>query len=291
MKNQILYILVGILLVSQAVSFFKINNLQMHIENTTAEMEHWNNSVRNDMNMISSNVDDMLKQKASLIESAATELGAINAEELTLPLTFTLTPKEVSQHTVVSLDFDGELFPMQKSGTTFRITVSRDIFGDALPKIVINERGVMKTTQDDRIGMESIKEVVFPTLIPSFEGEERYNDNIYWKKGILSADIQKVESEIKFTDIRVVSKVDDHVISDKKIPHDMFSEGYETDEEVTLGDGEIYTTTIIATNNIGFEHHYIVNRWIQGTEPPGEPIEHEQIYSADGKLLWDSRVE
>ncbi len=45
-----------------------------------------------------------------------------------VPITFTLTPKEVSENTMVNLEFNGEVFPMNKSGTSFTTTVERGIF-------------------------------------------------------------------------------------------------------------------------------------------------------------------
>lgn len=110
-------------------------------------MNNLSNSIRSNMDAIYFNVDEMLKKKASLIESATTKIGMLNVDEFTVPVTFVLTPKEVSEHTAVSLDFDGELFPMEKNGTTFVATVSRNVFGDALPKIVIDKNGVKKTMQ------------------------------------------------------------------------------------------------------------------------------------------------
>jgi hypothetical protein len=99
------------------------------------------------------------------------------------------------------LDFDGEMFLTEKNGTTFAATVSRSIFGDALPKIVIDENGVKKTMQDDQIGIWSIKERVFPIMIPRLIGEARFDGKIYRRKGNLSADIKEVPSGIEFKEI------------------------------------------------------------------------------------------
>ncbi len=83
-------------------------------------------------------------------------------------------------------------------------------------------------------------------------------------------------------------KVDDEVISDKTIAYEMLLNGYEVDEEMSLRKGQMYTMTVIANNSIGFVHHYIIDHWVAGTNSQGEPYNREQIFSADGKLLWDS---
>lgn len=47
--------------------------------------------------------------------------------------------------------------------------------------------------------------------------------------------------------------------------------------------------TVIAIDSIGFEHHYTVDHWVAGSNCQREPwFNDEQIYSADGSLLWKS---
>jgi hypothetical protein len=268
-------------------SLVKINNLKWQIESTNAEMDNLSNDIRSNMDAIYSNVDEMLKKKASLIESADTEIGVPNPEQLTVPVTFTLTPKEVSEYTAVNLDFNGDLHPMEKKGTTFVATVSCNIFGNALPKIVIDEKGVKKTMQDDQIGIRSIKEAIFPTMFPRLLGEARFDGKTYIRKGNLHGDTKEIASGIEFTEIRFVIKVDDKVISDEIITYETLFRGYEVDEKIPLSNGQICTMMVIATDNIGFEHHYIVDHWVAGSDRQREPwFNDEQIYSADGKLLW-----
>ncbi|HZK56725.1 MAG TPA: hypothetical protein VFD17_00315, partial [Clostridia bacterium] len=246
--------------------------------------------IGNDMNAIYSNVNEMLRQKASIIESAVAEIGKVDTDEFTVPITFILTPKEVSENTAVSLDFDGELFPMDKNDTTFVTTVSRNIFGDAMPKIVINENGVKKTTHDDQINIPSIKERVFPIMFPRLMGEAKFDGKTYRRKGNLSADIKEISSEIEFREIRLVIEVDNKVISDETIPKEtFFHDGYEIDEKIPLNDGQTCIMKVVATDSIGFEHHYVGDRWDAGSNHQREPwFGDEQIYSPDGGLLWES---
>lgn len=47
---------------------------------------------------------------------------------------------------------------------------------------------------------------------------------------------------------------------------------------------------VIATDNIGFEHRCIVDHWVDGSDRQREPwFTDEEIYSADGKLLWEDK--
>ncbi|MBO1914759.1 hypothetical protein J4G37_59280, partial [Microvirga sp. 3-52] len=89
----------------------------------------------------------------------------------------------------------------------------------------------------------------------------------------------------------LVIDVDDELISDETIPNYALSNGYELEEETPISNGQVYTMKVIANDSIGFEHHYIVEQWVAGTNSPDEIIDHEQIYSADGKLLWETHYD
>ncbi len=287
MKKRTLYILFTVLIISQLLSIVKINNLQSQVENTKFQMNNLSGSIRNEMNSIYSNVNAMLNQQASLIENGSTEIGTPNIDQLTVPITFTLIPKEVSEHTAVSLDFNGELFPMEKDGTRFSAIISRDIFGTAFPKIIIDENEIRKTTEDERVGVWDIKEEIFPIMYPRLMGEARYGGEIYSRKGELSGEIKRVGSEIEFKEIRFVIKVDDKLISDEIIPSASFYSGYEVDEKIPLSSGQICTMTVIAMDSVGLEHHYMVDYWDADSGSHRELwFDNELIYSSDGKLLW-----
>lgn len=287
MKKNGLYVLIGALIISQFILLLKINRLESQTEYTKSQMNNLSDEIRNDMNTIYSNVDDMLNKKESLIEISTTEVGSVNSDNLTVPITFTLTPKEVSANTTVSLDFNGELFSMDKMGTSFTTTVDRSIFSDALPIIVIDENGVKKTMDAEQIGIHDIKNKIFPNMFPRLLGQASYSGDTYSRSGNLSMEIKESNEYIKFTKIRLVIKVDEDIISEEIIPNDVFNSDYEISKKIPLGEGEVSTMIVIATDSIGLEHHYTIDTWIGGSNRQREPwFEDEHIYSPDGKLLW-----
>lgn len=287
MKKNGLYVLIGALIISQFILLLKINRLESQTEYTKIQMNNLSNEIRNDMNAIYSNVDDMLNKKESLIEISTTEVGSVNRDNLTVPITFTLTPKEVSANTTVNLDFNGELFPMDKMGTSFTTTVDRSIFSDALPIIVIDENGVKKTMDAEQIGIHDIKNKIFPNMFPRLLGQASYSSDTYSRSGNLSMEVKESNEYIKFTKIRLVIKVDEDIISEEIIPNDVFNSDYEISKKIPLGEGEVSTMIVIATDSIGLEHHYTIDTWIGGSDRQKEPwFEDEHIYSPDGTLLW-----
>lgn len=289
LKKNRLYVLIAALVIFQLVLLLKINRLESQMEYTKNQMNNLSSDIRNDMNAIYSNVDDMLNRKESLIEISTTEIGAVNRDNLTVPITFTLTPKEVGENTMVNLDFNGELFKMDKMGTSFTATMDRSIFSDALPIILIEENGVIKTMDTKQIGIIDIKNEIFPSMFPRLLGQASYSGDTYSRSGNLSVDIKESNKDIKFTKIRLVIKVDERTISEEIIPNEVFDAGYEINKKIPLGKDEVSTMIVIATDSIGLEHHYTIDTWIGKSNKQREPwFEEEYIYSPDGKLLWES---
>ncbi|QIB69693.1 hypothetical protein Ami103574_10325 [Aminipila butyrica] len=287
MKKNILPLIIVVLVVAQFVSIMKISSLQQQVDNARAEISTQDDNTRSEINEIYANVDEMLKKEASLIETASIKVGDLDTENFTAPITFAITPKEVSANTAVSLEIDGQLNPMTRNGTTFSTTVSRGIFGKVSPMIVIDESGVKKTTQDDRIVVESMKDLILPILSPQFIGETSYSRDTYQCKKTLYADVKNAESGIAFTDMRFVIKVDKKVISNEVIPSDAFSGGWQVDKSIQLKKGQTCIMMVIATDSIGLEHRYTVEYWRAGADDQRGPrFDEEQIYAADGKLLW-----
>lgn len=288
MKKNIVPILVAALIIAQIVSLSKINDLQNQLNSARFSIDNISNNTTNEINGIYANVDSMLKKEASLIEIASITMGTLDKENLTIPITFSITPKEVSDFTTVSLDIEGEIITMEKSGTTFSATVSRDIFSSATPLILIDEGGVMKTTQDDRLMILSMKDSLLPSIHPRINGESRYGGGSYKRKGTLTADFKNVMSEIVFTEMRFIVKVDGDVVSDEVIFRDSMPMiwDWEVDKTIPLADGQTCIMTVIASDSAGLEHHFTVDYFVGGANAQREPwFDDEEIYSADGKLL------
>lgn len=290
MKKNKTSIIIILLIIFQTISILKISDLKRQIQSVEYGMERLYDRLRNDVDQIYSNVDETLRKKASLVESASFEIGRVEGDELTVPITFSLTPKEVSHDTLVNLDFDGEIFPMEREGTKFTAVVSRDIFGHALPKIVIDDKGVKKTMEDDEIGIWSIKEMIFPTIHARLDGTASFSSGNYRRVGNLNIEIKEAMSHIEFKKMELVAKIDDEIISNEKINKEDILDAYKVDKKEDLKKGEIYTLTVVATDSLGLKHHYIVDHWLAGSNSQREPwFDDEEIYSPDGKILWQSR--
>ncbi len=290
-NNNISPLVIALLVVLQVVSLFKIGNLQKQLESANMGISNMGAYLRSEINDIYTHVEAMLGKQSSPIESASVDMEELNREELTIAVTYKVTPKEVSEHTLVSLDFDGELLPMKRNGTTFTAVRSGSVFGQAPePMIIISEGEVKKTVRDERIDFGG-KENVFPIIYPALAGEVKFDGKTYEKKGVLNVEAKESPSGIKFIKYRLVIKVDDRIVSDKILPGEQLPPGYELDEKIPLSEGESCKIFLIATDSLGLEHHYLLEQWTAGADYGIEKegcagYSEEEIYSAKGELLW-----
>jgi len=288
LKKKISYILFAILLIAQVISIIKLNSQQAQLNSTRGELSSLSYSLRNESDRIFSEVERQLREEASTITDASCEVGSPDIEALTVPVLFTLVPKEVGENTTVNLNFGDRVIPMDRNGTTFTTTTSFGVF-DMIeePMIEINDSGILKSTRDDRINVWSVKDAVFPAIFPQLVGRASYSNNTYTTDKHLHLDEKRFESAVTIAEMRFVIKVDDEVISDVSVPDNVFNTPWPVNEKISLTSGQVCTMTFIATDSIGFEHHFLLDCFSGGSDSQWTPMdENEIIYSADGNPVW-----
>lgn len=289
MKKNITSILIILLIFTQVISYLKISNLERRVEQTDRNISNLQDNVNNNINSIYSNVDKKLEELASNIKDIEITIGTFNEEDLTVPITYTIIPKEVSNNTALSLDFAGEMLEMDRNGTSFSLTRDTDIFSqEVFPTIIITDDDITKVEQNDLLNLHSVKNEIFPYSSIRLPGSSSGNRKRYKRTGIIRWDIKPsgISETIKFTEASLVIKVDDNIISDNSIDINNL-DGYEVDEEISLKDGQICTMIIVIKDSLNLEHHFTIDTYAQGSNVQREPIfDDEKIYSQDGKLLW-----
>lgn len=293
-SEKIAFALIAILAVGWIASMVQISNLQWRVENTQNGLHHFSNVMGSQISLIFGQMG-MLNRQMSLIEIASTDISAINIDSLTADLSFTLIPKQVTPYTAVGLDFGGEIIPMQRDGQMFTATVSRDIFGDVRPMILIDEAGTINTTQDSRIGMWSIMHEIFPTMHPSFSGTSSHGNGRLRMNGHITVLHDRLESmPIEFLNFRLIEAIDGVVTNETEIPFDEAME-WPLERNISLADDQTLVLSVIATDSVGLEHHTTV--WTIGTRvgtrdmPRALTHGHDlRIYHSDGTLLWEREL-
>ncbi|MEA4986565.1 MAG: hypothetical protein VB095_00680 [Anaerovorax sp.] len=290
MKKYSLHIIIVLCLLN-VISFMKISNLQSSLQNMESNLSSSISNVSSEVGNIYSNVDERLKRQSSIIDYMDYEFGKINQNDLTIPITFSLTPKEITKSSVVTLDVAGKNVTMKRNGGTFTAIIPVSIFDGFTPKVIIEDGDILKNEQLNDFSIGNIKDRVLPELYAFLDGQSSYGSGEYKRTGNLNIECKQVDSSVAFTEARLVIEIDNKVISDKKIsPNrewDRFD--YEIDEKIALENEQTCTITVIAIDTLELEHHCVVDRWVKSdSNDRSEPhyFGDEIIYKSNGELVY-----
>lgn len=292
MKKQTTYILVAALIVLQLYSITRINSLQSRVENLNNNVHSVENRLDNQISSIYQNVDQQLEAQASLILNSSTKVGKLNIATLTVPVTFTVEPKVITETMSVSLDFNGELVQLEQSGLQYSTTKNLKISDSISPKIVIEDKGVKNIEDPMELRVSNIKEQVFPHIYAHFSGGSSYGSNEYSTKGQLGIDYKPSQDNHHFIDMKYVIRVDDETIKETPIAMDTDSglgRPFTLDilDKYSINDGQTLTSTVVAVDSLGFTHEYLVTHFVAGSDRQREPyFEQEKIIAPNGEPVY-----
>ena len=292
-KLRFKYALITFFVVTQIVSFFRISSLQHqlnrqenHLNSLLFQISNLNNNLHTNLNFALRQMDEMLRQNLGLFEAASTEILAVDADALEMSLAFSLMPREVSEFTAISLDFGDYVVAMARDGKIFTAEVSRGILSNTTPMIVIDEGGTTNVRTDGRIGIENVKATIFPTIRPQFSGEHSSsrigNITTINLNGNISLGIQNPANFFNsFVSIQSFLKIDEAVIESQEIA---IVSRVPVEGVFTLEGGQVFSVSIVATDSLGFQHHYI-SRTTMGNLFGGSNYT-VAIYSPQGEVIW-----
>jgi hypothetical protein len=312
MKIFIMPALVAVLLILQFVSLARIGSLQDDLRNTRNELTNMTSQQSSQINSIYSRIDDRLKKQASIISSYDYEFGAVNTANLTLPLTFQVTPREIKEDTSLALYVSGESVAMSRSGTNFTATLPANIFSTLEARVVIEDGGVTRT--EDLPVQENLRYRALPTVYARFENinasYSRNPDGLsgeYKISGRIGADVKPAMNGNTIEQARVVIDRDGEIIAEKLIgngngiwsPHEspLFTESPEAkpvpikggtifidiDEKFTLSARQALTFTVVAVDSLGLSHRVIAENFT--LDARAEPV--KEVY---WRLLKDASM-
>lgn len=269
--------------------YYKINNMEVNIDNKIDSIEY--------------EVTNSIEEQATLIESIEIDFGKLDKKNLTIPITYTIIPKESSEDTILSLQFDKETLEMKRNISIFTLTVDTDIFAyEVNPNIIISEDGKMKTEKNDELYLYNIKDYVFPDVSMNYYGEFDLKRGEMKFNGLLNyqEEDSKGLNTINYTEARLVIKAADALILEKNIDiKDL--DGYQIEEEIPLKDGQSCEIYVIAKDELNLEHHLLVGSYSKNEDEfvYEEDVEYVDdinqkyggmVCSQDGEQLWPPEV-
>ena len=103
-------------------------SLSSKVEDMYFTIKNMEGNINNKIESIESEITNSIEEQATLIESVEIDFGKLDKKNLTLPVTYTIIPKESSEETILSLQFDEETLEMERNMSRFTLTVDTDMF-------------------------------------------------------------------------------------------------------------------------------------------------------------------
>lgn len=216
MKKKHLYLIIGALFMVNIFTWLKLNTLENYIDNNIQQSHIIENNLRNEISNIYSNIDEKLKKQASIIDSYNVEFGSdLNTDNLTIPITVTITPKEYSEGLTSSLQINDKTVEMERKETTFLVRTDVSVFDNIELKIVLNQNGVQKT--------ETIEEVydlkgkyLLEMFDGRFSGSTSYSSGKYKYNGNINIDFNQFQ-EGNPKKITIIKELNGKIIDEQNI--------------------------------------------------------------------------
>ena len=299
-KINLLTILVIVLGIALCFAFVKINDLELRIRNLQGYMNSSVSMLENSVNSIYTNVDQQLKEEASLLSGVDVEYGEINLEDHTIDVIVKLVPKLISEDMKISVSIDGRSTDLSKTGSAFTGTIPVDIYnmGELLLMSIDTEAGT-QTQYLSEIQVEYLWDSRIPSLdYCDLSGTGTFGEGKYTLNGELDINCSGVEQtpNVRFEKFVLVTELNGNEINREDISQDVlnyqtyphgvyFRDDYTMECEAVEGDElSIY---LEATDSLGYLHRMLIHHWEEQNGAMAEAVDaSEYIYAPDGTPIY-----
>lgn len=296
-KRQRLIII--ILAVALVIAFVQLNGYKTESENRYNSLSNHIQRVSDNIQEIYGNVDRMLEEEASLVTSFNYEYGKLDAEKRLVPVSVKITPKTLTDKTVLTLDFGSEKVELKRGdGGEFIADFNAPLFPDTDSKVVKLLIKDGNTTQIQELDwyISSLYEEFLPQLMAGFVFD---HTTFSEEKGLtvkgdvmFMGDIEESDGKA-FTDLKLVYMLNDKIVEEAEIPEATFQSAvsdidiYKTYPDAKTED--IFTLYIEGVDEYGFVHRITLKETVcssaeSDAEEPSDGF-YEIILDKDGNEL------
>lgn len=259
MKKNYLYNIIAALVILNIFTFFKINNIEKSMDRKIQQIYDDQNNIRNEINNIYLNVDEKLKKQASILDSFDIKFGEeLNGDNLTVPISISLTPKEITGGITATLLINDARYSMVNNGTTFTASADANIFEPLKIKVILNNGSKEEIETIDEY--TDLKYKYLLNLYGSFMGDAKYNADKYQYNGDIVIDYEGTSSNslkklsfAKYINGKLIDEQEVNMEDNKSIFHPV-------KEEVELSANDIIEIYVVAQDKYGLIYKYIVLR-------------------------------
>ena len=299
-KINLLAAIIVVLGIALCLAFVKINDLALRIRNLQGYMNSSFSMLENSVNSIYTNVDQQLKEEASLLSGVEVEYGEINLNDHTIDVTVKLVPKLISEDIMISVSINGRSADLSKAGSAFTGTIPVDIYNlGELMLMSIETAAGTQTQYLSEIQVEYLWENRIPSLYYcDVSGQGSFADGKYSFIGHIDINCSPTEQtpDVSFEKFVLVTErngeeinredITEDVLNYEAYPHGVYwRDEYKMECEAKEGDDvRIY---LEATDSLGYLHRMLVHQWREQNGAMAEAVDaSEYIYGPNGVRIF-----
>ena len=299
-KIKSLQACVVILTIALCACIYKINALESDLKNLDYSWERQNQQIINQVQSIYQNVDEKLREEASLLSSVAAEYGDIDLENHTIDVTVKLVPKLISDDLKIQISMNGRKAELSRDGNYFIGTIPVDIYnvGEQMLMTIDTATGT-QTQYLSEIQVEYLWGERIPSLYYSdISGQATFAEGKYTLNGHININCSPAvqtpdvtfESFILVTELngKEISKED---ITSEVLNYEAYPNGvywYDTYQmECEAVEGDELGIYLEATDSLCYLHRMLLHHWKVSNGATTEAVNgSEFIYDPNGVQIF-----
>ena len=299
-KIKSLQACVVVLTIALCVCVYKISALESRVSQLDYLLDRQYDRIMSDVNAIYQNVDEKLREEASLLSSVEAEYGEFHPEDYTIDVTVKLVPKLISDDMKVQVSINGRSEELSRTGNDFTGTIPVDIYNMSEQMLMTIETTAGTQTQYlSDIQVEYLWGGIIPSLYYcDISGDETFEDGKYTLNGHLDINCSPVTDtpDVKFEKFVLVTELNgkeikreditEEVLSYESYPHGVYWRSqYNMECEAVEGDElGIY---LEATDSLGYLHRMLLHHWKVLDGATAEAVDgSEYIYDPNGVQIF-----
>ena len=299
-KIKALQSCITVLTIAIVAFIFRISALENEVSRLDNLLDRQYDRIMSDVNAIYQNVDEKLREEASLLSSVEAEYGEFDLENHTIDVTVKLVPKLISEEMKVQVSINGRTAELFRTGNSFTGTVPVDIYNiGELMLLTIDTAAGTQTQYLNEIQVEYLWAERIPSLYYcDISGNATFADGKYTLNGHIDINCSPVADtpDVKFESFVLVTELNGKEINREDISQDVLN--YQTyphgvywrDEykmECAAKESDELGIYLEATDSLGYLHRMLLHHWKVLDGATAEAVDgSEYIYDPNGNQIF-----
>lgn len=299
-KMKVLQNCIVILIIALVAFIFRINALENEISRLDYLLDNQYDRIMSEVSSIYDNVDQKLREEASLLSLVEAEYGELNLEDHTIDVTVKIVPKLIAEEMKVQVSINGRTAELSRTGNSFNGTIPVDIYNmGELMLLTIDTAAGTQTQYLNEIQVEYLWAERIPSLYYcDISGDATFADGKYTLNGHIDINCSPVADtpDVKFEKFVLVTELNgkeinreditEEVLNYEAYPHGVYWRS-EYNMECEAVEGDELGIYLEATDSLGYLHRMLLHHWKVLDGATAEAVDgSEYIYDPNGNQIF-----